>query len=87
VTVAAVFLSNVPEGLQRWHEKASRSAGYIFSVWVGIASGVCGGHQAMPLVLVCGNYRCDYCCGSRCHSGNDNDTMIPEAFGAHNLLA
>lgn len=39
VTVAAVFLSNVPEGLSSaaGMKKANRSAGYIFGVWVVIA--------------------------------------------------
>ena len=39
VTVAAVFLSNVPEGLSSaaGMKKADRSAGYIFGVWGGIA--------------------------------------------------
>ncbi len=39
VTVAAVFLSNVPEGLSSaaGMRKAGRSTAYIFSVWGGIA--------------------------------------------------
>jgi ZIP family zinc transporter len=39
VTVAAVFLSNVPEGLSSaaGMKKSGRSAGYIFGVWGGIA--------------------------------------------------
>lgn len=39
VAVAAVFLSNVPEGLSSaaGMKKAKRSAGYIFGVWGGIA--------------------------------------------------
>lgn len=39
VAVAAVFLSNVPEGLSSvaGMRKAGRSAGYIFGVWGGIA--------------------------------------------------
>jgi len=39
VTVAAVFLSNVPEGLSSaaGMKKAGRSAGYIFGVWGAIA--------------------------------------------------
>jgi zinc transporter, ZIP family len=38
-TVAAIFLSNVPEGLSSvaGMEKAGRSAAYIFGVWDGIA--------------------------------------------------
>jgi len=39
VMVAAVFLSNVPEGLSSaaGMKQAGRGPGYIFSVWVGIA--------------------------------------------------
>jgi zinc transporter, ZIP family len=39
VTVVAVFLSNVPEGLSSaaGMKKAGRSAGYVFGVWGGIA--------------------------------------------------
>jgi ZIP family zinc transporter len=39
VAVAAVFLSNVPEGLSSAAglQKAGRSAGYVFGVWGGIA--------------------------------------------------
>ncbi|UYY57509.1 ZIP family metal transporter [Sphingomonas sp. S2-65] len=39
VTVAAVFLSNVPEGLSSaaGMKRAGRSAGYVFGVWGGIA--------------------------------------------------
>ena len=39
VTVAAVFLSNVPEGLSSaaGMKKAGRGRGYIFGVWIGIA--------------------------------------------------
>lgn len=39
VTVAAVFLSNVPEGLSSaaGMKKAGRGARYIFGVWIGIA--------------------------------------------------
>ena len=39
VTVAAVFLSNVPEGLSSaaGMRKAGRGAGYVFGVWGGIA--------------------------------------------------
>lgn len=39
VTVAAIFLSNLPEGLSSaaGMKKAGRSARYIFGVWIGIA--------------------------------------------------
>lgn len=43
VTVAAVFLSNIPEGLSSaaGMRRAGRSAAYIFSLWAGIAV-ICG---------------------------------------------
>ncbi len=63
VTVAAVFLSNVPEGLSSaaGMKKAGRSARYIFGVWGGIAvaSGVAAmiGNIALasasPAVIAC----------------------------------
>jgi ZIP family zinc transporter len=39
VTVAAVFLSNIPEGLSSaaGMKKAGRGPGYVFGVWAGIA--------------------------------------------------
>lgn len=39
VAVAAIFLSNIPEGLSSaaGMKKAGRSAGYIFGIWGGIA--------------------------------------------------
>jgi ZIP family zinc transporter len=47
VTVAAVFLSNVPEGLSSaaGMKAAGRSAGYVFGVWIAIA--VASGVSAM----------------------------------------
>jgi hypothetical protein len=50
VTVAAVFLSNVPEGLSSaaGMRKAGRSAAYIFGVWgsIAVASGIAARHVA-----------------------------------------
>lgn len=63
VTVAAVFLSNVPEGLSSaaGMRRAGRSASYVFGVWGGIAiaSGLAalGGYVALagaPAGLVAG---------------------------------
>jgi len=48
VTVAAVFLSNVPEGLQRrWHEKQAVLATSL--VWASIALASCGGASGYAL--------------------------------------
>ncbi|MEH6676767.1 ZIP family metal transporter [Phenylobacterium sp.] len=53
VTVAAVFLSNLPEGLSSvaGMKRAGRSAGYVFGVWgaIALASGAAAmlGHAAL----------------------------------------
>lgn len=91
VTVAAVFLSNVPEGLSSaaGMRKAGRSAGYIFGVWGGIAvvsgisaligyvafQGVSGQVIAATTAVAAGAVLTMLV-----------DTMIPEAFEeAHDL--
>lgn len=87
VTVAAIFLSNVPEGLSSaaGMKKAGRSARYVFGVWIGIA-------LASGLAAMIGNV-------ALAHAGPDLiaavtavaagailamlvDTMIPEATEA-----
>lgn len=52
VAVTAIFLSNLPEGLSSaaGMKKAGRSAGYIFSVWGGIA--LASGLAAMAGVVI-----------------------------------
>lgn len=87
VTVAAVFLSNIPEGLSSvaGMRKAGRSAVYIFSVWGGIA--LISGIAAMlgNLVLVGANP--EIIAGTTAVAAGAilamlADTMIPEAFEA-----
>jgi ZIP family zinc transporter len=85
VTVAAVFLSNVPEGLSSaaGMRKAGRSATYIFGVWGGIAlaSGVAAlvGNLALsgadPEILAVTN-----AVAAGAILAMIVDTMIPEAF-------
>ena len=50
--LAAVFISNVPEGLSSTAgmKKAGRSAGYVFGVWGGIAL-LCGAASLLGSLL------------------------------------
>ena len=85
VAVAAVFLSNVPEGLSSaaGMRRAGRSAGYVFGVWGGIAlaSGVASlvgnvvlaGAEAELIAAVTG-------VAAGAILAMLADTMIPEAF-------
>lgn len=85
VTVGAVFLSNVPEGLSSaaGMRKAGRSATYIFGVWIGIAliSGLSAylGYfifaDAGPSVVAATN-----AVAAGAILAMLADTMIPEAF-------
>lgn len=87
VTVAAVFLSNVPEGLSSaaGMKKAGRSARYIFGVWTGIAvaSGVAA---ALGNVLLAGAAPSLIAAVTAIAAGAILamlvDTMIPEATEA-----
>lgn len=85
VTVAAVFLSNIPEGLSSaaGMKKASRSAGYIFGVWAGIAlaSGVAAllgytlfSHLSVEIIAA------TTAVAAEAILAMVTDTMIPEAF-------
>jgi len=91
VMVAAIFLSNVPEGLSSsaGMKRAGRSGGYIFGVWSGIlvisalaavAGNVFFAHAAAGVIaattaVAAGAILCMLA-----------DTMIPEAFAeAHNF--
>jgi ZIP family zinc transporter len=85
VTVAAVFLSNVPEGLSSsaGMKKAGRSAVYVFGVWSGIAlaSGVAAAigavafRSASPDVIAATT-----AVAAGAILAMLSDTMIPEAF-------
>jgi len=84
-TVAAVFLSNVPEGLSSTAgmRRAGRSATYIFGVWIAIAllsglSALLGNlflADASPLVIAAVN-----ALAAGAILAMIVDTMIPEAF-------
>jgi ZIP family zinc transporter len=84
-TVAAVFLSNVPEGLASvaGMRKAGRSASYIFGVWGGIAL-ACGLAALLGNVALAGAPPSVGAITSAVAAGAIlamiADTMIPEAF-------
>ncbi|MGQ4489734.1 ZIP family zinc transporter [Streptomyces sp. 372A] len=85
VTVAAVFISNVPEGLSSsaGMRKAGRSKGYVFGVWGGIAAA-----STLAAVLgyaVVGGMPTSVIAAVTAVAGGAilamlADTMIPEAF-------
>ena len=85
VAVAAIFLSNIPEGLSSaaGMKKAGRSAGYIFGVWGGIA--VMSGAAALLGYTVFGGLPVSIIAGVTAVAAGAilamiADTMIPEAF-------
>lgn len=86
VTVlAAVFISNVPEGLSSsaGMKRAGRGARYVFGVWVGIA--VAGGGAAMLGCLVLEGASPQVIASITAVAAGGilamiADTMIPEAF-------
>ncbi|WP_105034299.1 ZIP family metal transporter [Cryobacterium aureum] len=89
--LAAVFISNVPEGLSSTAgmKKAGRSAGYVFGVWGGIAviSGIASliGYvslQSASVELVA--FITATAAGAIL--AMLSDTMIPEAFEEHHTL-
>jgi ZIP family zinc transporter len=91
VAVAAIFLSNVPEGLSSaaGMRKAQRSAAYIFGVWGGIA--VVSGIAALIGFAVFSRFSDEVIAATTAVAAGAilamlADTMIPEAFEqAHNL--
>jgi ZIP family zinc transporter len=84
VTVAAVFLSNVPEGLSSaaGMKAAGRSARYVFGVWGGIA--IASGIAAMAGNWLLAGADADLIAGTTAVAAGAIlamlvDTMIPEA--------
>ncbi|MGW5751371.1 ZIP family metal transporter [Nocardia rhamnosiphila] len=85
VTVAAVFISNVPEGLSSASgmRRAGRGPGYVFTLWAGIAVisgaaamagyGLLGGASATVLAAITA-------LAAGAILAMIADTMIPEAF-------
>ncbi|BAT53861.1 zinc/iron permease [Nostoc sp. NIES-3756] len=85
VTVAAVFLSNVPEGLSSaaGMKKAGRSTTYIFGVWGGIA--VISGIAALIGYALFSHFSGEVIAATTAIAAGAilamlTDTMIPEAF-------
>src|SRR5829696_3004890 len=91
VTVLAVFLSNVPEGLSSaaGMKQAGRSARYIFGVWVGIA--VISSIAALVGYVTVSSFAPAWIAAVTAFAAGAilamlADTMIPEAFEeAHNF--
>lgn len=89
--LAAVFISNVPEGLSSaaGMKRAGRSAAYVFGVWVGIA--VASGVAALVGALVLDGAPDSLIAGITAVAAGAiltmvADTMIPEAFERAHLL-
>jgi zinc transporter, ZIP family len=85
VTVAAVFLSNIPEGLSSsaGMKKAGRSKRYVFGVWTGIA--VISGIAALMGYAVFRHFSANIIAATIAVAAGAIlsmlvDTMIPEAF-------
>ena len=85
VTVAAVFLSNVPEGLSSaaGMKKAGRSIGYIFGVWGAIA--IVSGVAALLGYALFSHFSVEIIAATTAVAAGAilamlSDTMIPEAF-------
>lgn len=85
VTVAAVFLSNVPEGLSSaaGMKKAGRSVGYIFGVWGAIA--LVSSVAALLGYALFSHFSVEIIAATTAVAAGAilamlSDTMIPEAF-------
>jgi len=91
VTVLAIFLSNIPEGLSSaaGMKKAGRSGKYVFSVWGSIAAA--SGIAALVGYGMFSHFSDDVIAGTQAVAAGAilamiADTMIPEAFEiAHNF--
>jgi zinc transporter, ZIP family len=91
VAVAAVFLSNIPEGLSSsaGMRRAGRSAAYVFGIWGGIA--VLSGLAALAGYVVFRGASPAVVAGTTAVAAGAilamlSDTMMPEAFSeAHSL--
>lgn len=89
--LAAVFISNVPEGLSSTAgmKKAGRSAGYVFGVWGGIAL-LCGGASLLGFIALDNAPGEAVAFITAVAAGGIlamlADTMIPEAFEEHHNL-
>jgi ZIP family zinc transporter len=92
VTVIAIFLSNLPEGLSSaaGMKKARRGAGYVFGVWGGIALASAAASFA-GYTLFSGASPAVTAAVTAVAAGAIlamlSDTMIPEAFEAGHTFA
>ncbi|MFG2047728.1 ZIP family metal transporter [Micromonospora sp. NPDC048935] len=91
VTVAAVFLSNVPEGLSSaaGMRQAGRSRRYVFLLWIGIA--LISGAAALLGNTLLGGAPPEVLAGITALAAGAilamiTDTMVPEAFENAHLL-
>ncbi|NJP96833.1 ZIP family zinc transporter [Nonomuraea sp. FMUSA5-5] len=91
VTVAAVFISNVPEGLSSaaGMRRAGRSKAYVFGLWSGIA--VVSGLSSLAGYALLGQAPAAVLAGIIALAGGAiltmiADTMIPEAFEDSHLM-
>jgi zinc transporter, ZIP family len=91
VTVAAVFISNVPEGLSSaaGMRRAGRSRTYVFGLWSGIA--VVSGLSSLAGYALLGQAPAAVLAGIIALAGGAiltmiADTMIPEAFENSHLM-
>ncbi|MGI5292677.1 ZIP family metal transporter [Nonomuraea polychroma] len=91
VTVAAVFISNVPEGLSSaaGMRRAGRSKAYVFGLWSGIA--VVSGLSSLAGYALLGQAPAAVLAGIIALAGGAiltmiADTMIPEAFENAHLM-
>lgn len=90
--LAAVFISNVPEGLSSTSgmKRAGRSAGYVFGIWGGIAM-LCGAASLLGYVALQGAPEEVVAALTATAAGAIlamlADTMIPEAFEEHHILS
>jgi ZIP family zinc transporter len=85
VAVAAIFLSNVPEGLSSsaGMKKAGRSAAYVFGIWGGIA--LASGIASLVGYTMLQNFSSEVVAATTAVAAGAIlamlvDTMIPEAF-------
>jgi ZIP family zinc transporter len=91
VAVAAIFLSNIPEGLSSsaGMKRARRTARYVFGVWGGIA--IISGVASLAGFAIFGRFGPGVIAGTTAVAAGAilamlADTMMPEAFEqAHNL--
>jgi ZIP family zinc transporter len=89
-TVAAIFLSNLPEGISSsaGMRKSGRSAGYVFGVWIAIA--IACGLSSLAGYVIFGSFSPEVVAATTAVAAGAMltmivDTMIPEAFAeTHN---